>query len=392
MTTPDVESASVLDAVKAIVPKLRDNGAEAEDRRWIPDENIELLEKAGVFRLGVPRRFGGIEASLADQIAVVAEISRGCGSTGWVAGAWVQGAWVATLYPDDVQEEIFADGAVRISGGLAPTATMAHAEGGYVLNGSWNFNTGCRGARWNFVAALLEHPGGEFEPVYALVPMDELTVADDWDVTAAIGTGSFTTTAKDVFVPARRVAGAEQLVTGTTGGRSNTGATGRNYGLITYVTAVSAAVYVGIAKGAFEAFIERVPGRGITYTNWTDQSQHPLTQIHVAGAANRITAARALIDGFVRVLQERADAGEHPSVADSVTVRGESGFAIQLAKESVETLHDVTGASALSRKEPFQRFYRDIEGLSRHGMMTPLTNLELHGRFLLGLDPDTLFL
>ncbi|MER6030048.1 acyl-CoA dehydrogenase family protein [Streptomyces sp. NPDC001851] len=392
MTTPDVEVASVLDAVKAVVPKLRENGTEAEDRRWIPDENIELLEKAGVFRLAVPRRFGGYEASLADQIAVVEEISRGCGSTGWVAGAWVQGAWVASLYPDEVQEEIFADGDVRISGGLAPTASATPADGGYVLNGSWNFNTGCRGARWNFVAAIVEHPDGTPEPVYALVPMDELDIADDWHVSAAIGTGSFTTTATNVFVPARRVAGAAELVTGTTGGRSNAGATGRNYGLITYVSAVSLAVYLGIAQGAYESFVARVPGRGITYTNWTDQAQHPLTQVKVASAANRITAARALVDGCVQLLQQRADAGEHPSVEDSVTVRGRSGFAIQLAKEAVEELHDVTGASALARKEPFQRFYRDMEGLSRHGMMTPYTNLELHGRFLLGLDPDTLFL
>ncbi|MFF3517904.1 acyl-CoA dehydrogenase family protein [Streptomyces sp. NPDC002573] len=392
MTESDAGTAAVLDAVTALVPKLRENGAAAEDRRWIPDENIELLEKAGVFRLGVPHRFGGLEASIAEQFAVVTEISRGCASTGWVAAAWIEGAWVASLYPDEVQKEVYVSSAVRASGGLAPTALFTPADGGYVLNGSWGFNTGCKGADWNLVAGILEHPDGTPEPLYALVPMGEFQIADDWDVSAAIGTGSFTSSATDVFVPARRVVGAEALVTGTTTGRSNTGATGRNYGLITYVAALSVAVFIGAAKGAYDTFTERLPGKPIAYTNWADQREHPLTQIKVATAANKITAAEVLSAGFVRRLQERADAGLHPSVEDSVTVRGRGGLATLLVKEAVEELHDVSGASALARGQHFQRFHRDLEGLTRHGMMTPFTNLELHGRMLLGLDPDSLYL
>ena len=138
--------------------------------------------------------------------------------------------------------------------------------------------------------------------------------------------------------------------------------------------------------------MERLPGKPIAYTNWTDAREHPLVQVKVAAAANAIAAAEALAAGFVQRLQQRADAGEHPSVEDSVTVRGQGGFALRLLKDAVEDLHEISSASALVRSQPFQRFYRDLEGLSRHGMMTPNTNLELHGRLLLGLDPDTLFL
>ncbi|MFI6084339.1 acyl-CoA dehydrogenase family protein [Streptomyces sp. NPDC051217] len=390
MTESDAATAAVLDAVTAVIPRLRENGVQAEDRRMIPDENIELLEKAGVFRLSVPRRFGGLEASLADQFTAVTETARGCSATGWVASAWIQGAWIASLYPDEVQKEIFSTGSVRVSGGLAPTGAFTPTDGGYTLNGSWGFNTGCKGADWNLVAGVVAHPDGTTEQVYALVPMDQFLVADDWRVSAAIGTGSFTTSARDVFVPARRVAGVEQLVAGT--GEARSGAAGRGYGLITFVVALSVAVFVGAAKGAYDTFTERLPGKAIAYTNWTEQREHPLTQIKVATAANRITAAEVLSVSYVRLLQDRADAGLHPSVEDSVTVRGQGGFATQLVKEAVEALHEVSGASSLSREQHFQRFYRDVEGLTRHGMMTPNTNLELHGRLLLGLDPDTHFL
>ncbi|WP_367044701.1 acyl-CoA dehydrogenase family protein [Streptomyces sp. Je 1-332] len=392
MTETTNEAENVLKAVRDIVPKLRENGLESEDQRWILQENIDLLEEAGVFRMAVPQRFGGLDLPLADQYEVLTEISRGCGSTGWAAVAWVSSAWMASLYPDKAQEEIFEGGSVRISGGFTPTAKMVPAPGGYVLNGSWRFNSGCRGAHWDLLAAELEHPDGTVEEVFAIVPMSELTIADDWHVSAAAATGSSTTTATDVFVPEHRVATSEEAVLGTTGRRSNTGATGRNYGLISFVVVESVAAYIGMAKAAYEVFVEQLNGRGIAYSNWTDQREHPLTQLQVATAANKIAAAEALTTNFLPVLQQRADDGEQPSWEEKAAVRGQAGIAIQLVKEAVEALHSVSGGSALARKSPFQRFYRDLEGLSRHGLMAPNMGLEVHGRVLLGLDPDSLFL
>ncbi|MFG2557035.1 acyl-CoA dehydrogenase family protein [Streptomyces sp. NPDC048581] len=387
MTADPSSAAAVLEAVTAVVPTLRENGTEAEDRRWIPEENIDLLDKAGVFRMAVPGRYGGLDLPLADQVAVLEEISRGCGSTGWTAAAWVSTAWMAGLYPQQAQEEFFEKGAVRVSGGFTPSGSLTPTEGGYLLNGSWRFNTGCRAADWDMLAALREHPDGSVDVVYALVPMTELQIADDWHVSAAIGTGSSTTTAKDVFVPAHRVADGEAAVEGTL--LDHVGHAGRRYGLMGFVLAEGAAVYIGMAQAAYELFVERLPGKAIAYTNWEEQSRHPVTQIGVATAENKIVAARALNAQVIDLLQRLADGGAHPTVQERATIHGRCGYAIQLVKEAVETLHSMSGASALSRSAHFQRFYRDLEGLSLHGMMTPVSNLEVHGRVLLGLDPDS---
>ncbi|MFE3329783.1 acyl-CoA dehydrogenase family protein [Streptomyces sp. NPDC059176] len=392
MSTNSIDVSRILESVKAAVPQLRENGPEAEERRWIPQENIDLLDKADVFRMAVPQRFGGLDLPVADQYAVLTEIARGCGSTAWAAVAWVSTAWMITQFPDQAQEEVFAGGSVRVSGGFTPSATLVPTEGGYLLNGSWRFNTGCRGADWDMLAAILTHPDGTEEEVYAVVPMRELSIADDWFVSAASATGSSTTTAKDVFVPKHRVAGGEEALLGTTGDRSNTGATGRNYALMGFVMTESIAVYLGMAQAAYELFVERLPGKPISYTNWTEQSEHPLTQILVATASNKISAARALTDTILELLQRHADEGEQPSFEEKAIVRGQCGFALQLLKEAVEALHSISGASALARRSHFQRFYRDIEGLSQHAMMTPPNNLEVQGRVLLGLDPGTYLL
>jgi alkylation response protein AidB-like acyl-CoA dehydrogenase len=386
------ELASVLDAVKSVVPALRKNGEESEAQRWVVEENLQLLDKAGVFRIATPRRFGGYDFSVAEQVQVITEIARGCPSTGWVTFVWLSSNWTATLYPDRAQEEIFAAGSVRISSAFAPTGKVEPVEGGYRLNGTWRFNSGCLGADWDFVAAVRELPGGEHEEVMAVVPMSELTTSDDWDVTSGGATGSVTSRAKDVFVPEHRVVSFADAFSGTAGDRSNTGATGRNYGLLAFVMAEAAAVFVGIAKGAYELFLERLPGRGITYTNWTEQSLHPLTQIQVATAANKIDAAEALSGKWLGMLQRRADAGEEPTPEEKAVVRGQVGFAIQLAKEAVEVLYSASGGSVIQRSAPLQRFHRDIQGFSLHALAQLNANLELQGRVLLGLEPDTPFL
>ncbi|MFD7446130.1 acyl-CoA dehydrogenase family protein [Streptomyces sp. NPDC059909] len=388
----DIEVGSVLEAVRDIVPTLRENGQRAEENRWIPEENIDLMDKAGVFRTAMPRRFGGLDFSVEDQCRVLSEIGRGCGSTAWLAMVWVSSVGLATLYPDKAQEEIFGSGPVRISGGFTPSGTLTPTEGGYVLDGTWRFNSGCRAADWNITAALCERPDGSHGELIAILPMSEFSIADDWNTSSAAATGSSTTTAKGVFVPEHRVIGYGDAIFNTTPGRDAEVTPGRRYRLFSYIMAVCAAAYLGVARGAYELFLERVPGRGITYTNWNDQAQHPLTQIQVATAANKLSAAEGLQSQILALLQERADADAEPADAEKADVRGKAAFAIQLAKEAVEILYNAGGASVIQRSVPLQRFHRDAQGLALHGMLLLSTNLEVQGRVLLGLDPETPFL
>ncbi|MEV6765617.1 acyl-CoA dehydrogenase family protein [Streptomyces sp. NPDC051105] len=393
-TNPDL--SELLGALTKAVPTLRKNGREAEEQGWIPQENIDILGKAGVYRAAVPHRYGGLDLSLADTARVLSEVARGCSSTGWVLSAWMFGAWTATLFPDAAQDEVFAGGEARLSGGFAPTGVAVPTEGGYRLSGSWKFNTGCRGAAWSMNAAVVqrdEEPveAGHEEVILCLVPMDELKIVDDWQVTAAAGTGSDSTVAQDVFVPTHRTLGFEEALTNTGGGRSHARENGRYYALAPVTLVESAAACLGTARGAYELFLERLPGRGITYTAWVDQTQHPLTQIQVATAQSKLAAAEALVESWQPRLQKWADAGEQPPVEQRAAVVGECAYAILLAKEAVDTLHSASGGSVIRKENPFQRFYRDLHGLSLHALLLANTNLETYGRVLLGLDPGTPF-
>ncbi|MFB7084263.1 acyl-CoA dehydrogenase family protein [Streptomyces sp. NPDC056296] len=386
------ESAVLLDSVRAAAPVIREHGAEAEERGQVPRETLRLLNRAGVFRMAVPERFGGLDLPLARQAEVVGEVARACPSTGWNMTVWLTGAVMAGLFPDQAQKEVFDGGAVRVSLGFAPTGRLTPVDGGYLLTGRWNYNSGCHAADWDCVAAVLERPDGEEgdeEEFFALVPLTELSIVDDWDVSAGRGTGSATAVAERVFVPAHRLISYEGAVTGETGERWNAQVPGRGYGAVAFIMTLYATMASGIARGAYELFLERLPGRGITYTSWEDQRQHPLTQQQVAAAANRIEAGSALVGRVTALLQERADAGVPPTDEEKAQVRGRAAFAAELAKEAVELLYSMSGASVIKRSVPFQRYHRDLLGFSLHALAQVHTNLEVQGRVLLGLDPGS---
>ena len=78
-------AGGVLDAVRELLPSLRERAQETEDLRRIPDENIKALQDTGFFRLLQPRRYDGLEASPVDFYRGVRLIASACGSTGWVS-------------------------------------------------------------------------------------------------------------------------------------------------------------------------------------------------------------------------------------------------------------------------------------------------------------------
>ncbi|MET7296633.1 acyl-CoA dehydrogenase family protein [Streptomyces griseoloalbus] len=391
MTAADAHHLAVLEAVRSIAPQLRENARSAERAGWLPDESVELLEKAGVFGIAVPERFGGTDLPAAQQLAVLEEVAKACGSTGWVTAVWVTTAWMASLYPDKAQEEVFAGGRVRVSGGFTPSGTLVPTEGGYLLTGEWRFNSGVRAADWNVCSALVEHGDGRVEDLYPLVPTSDLVIGDDWDVFGAAGTGSVTSTADGVFVPAHRVVGADAYEAATRD-RWNADLKGRNYHLLSYVLTQCTAVYVGLARAALDVFVAKLPGKGIAYSNWTEQIKHPHIHHQVAVAANKIAAAAGLQRSLVELVQERADQGRRLTVEEKATIRGQIAYIVQTAKEAVDVLYTLSPASVIVRSGDLQRIERDILALSVHGLFAPLASLEVQGRLLLGLEPDNDYL
>ena len=123
-------------------------------------------------------------------------------------------------------------------------------------------------------------------------------------------TGSSTVLAEDVFVPAYRA----QTMIGMMDGqyatdRHTAGDPYYNLPLAAVLAINAGGTPVGTARGAMDAFMERLPGRAITYTDYTDQSAAPVTHINVAEAALIIDSADAHMRLAARILDQPADGG-----------------------------------------------------------------------------------
>jgi len=388
MTVTDGPVGEIAERVRAALPAIAANAAEGERRRWIADENVTLLADAGFFKLTVPVSHGGVDATLAEQYPIIADVASACPSTAWVCTTWAAHVWMTRLYPAAAQKEVFASTSPRTAGAFAPTGTATPVEGGYRLSGTWKWNSGVRGASWDNLAATIE---GTDSLGYALVPVSELTVNDDWHAMGLAGTGSCSVSVEDLFVPSHRMMPLHDLLSGHYAADAEI-IEGRAYPFFPLLLVTGIGLYTGMARGALNAFLDRAPGRPITYTQWTDQTQHPHVQIQTARAAARIEAADALGARLIGQVQTVADGGAELSPADRARIRGLTGEAISMCREAIELLWRMAGASAIMADVPLQRFLRDSECLSLHAIMAPDANLETYGRTLLGLDPGTPFL
>lgn len=374
---------SLVARAASLIPMLRNAAPAAEKARRVPQESYDALSAAGIFTMTAPKSYGGVEADFQTQCDVLAEIARGCPSTSWVATIYSAMSWLVGTFPDETQEEIYANGDPRIAGVFSPTGTGVPKDGGFVVNGRWPFNTGCHGATWTVINVLV----GEM-PTCMIAKSADLTILDDWYATGMSATGSNTVVAENIFVPGRRAMPLPHMLEGKYPARHNAANPYFNYPLAPVLTVNAGGTPVGIARGAMDAFVERLPGRGITYTNYTNKAEAPVTHLQIAEASLKIDSSNA----HMRMATSLMDDAKHGSMTmqDRVKARAHIAYSTGLAREATDILFYASGASSIQEHMAIQRFQRDIQALSNHAIMHPQTGLELYGRILCGLQPNTL--
>jgi alkylation response protein AidB-like acyl-CoA dehydrogenase len=376
-------SESLVANATALIPLLRKAAPAAEKARRVPQESLDALSAAGIFTMTAPKAHGGVEADFQTQCEVLAEVARGCPSTSWVATIYSAMSWLVGVFPDETQEEIYANGDPRIAGVFSPTGTAVRKDEGFVVNGRWGFNTGCHGATWTVLNVLV----GEM-PTCMIAKSADLTILDDWYATGMSATGSNTVVAENVFVPGRRALPLPDMLEGKYPARHNAGNPYFKYPLAPVLTVNAGGTPLGVARGAWDMFIERLPGRGITYTTYTNKAEAPVTHLQMAEASMKIDSS----DAHVRLATSLLDRAPNGSMTmqERVKARAHIAYSTGLAREATDILFYASGASSIQEHMAIQRYQRDIQALSNHAIMHPQTGLELYGRILCGLPPNTL--
>ncbi|MFI6163658.1 MULTISPECIES: acyl-CoA dehydrogenase family protein [Micromonospora] len=374
-----------------LVPLIRKHAAWQEENRRLHDETVAAIEEAGLFKLRTPRRYGGYEVDTRTLVAVATELGRGDASTAWVTSVlWIP-TWLAGLFPDEAQDEVFAVPHARVCGTNSVGGTAVPTDGGFVVNGSWHFISGAHHAQWQEIAVVVVRPDAEPEPIMALVPIGSLEIVDDWYTTGLTATGSVTTVARDLFVPSSHIIpmSAAMIPQGLSQGNADSPVWRTPAALNAAASGVGAAV--GVAKSARDEFFDRLPGRKITYTEYENQSEAPVTHLKVGTALMKIEQAEFHAYHAADLVDTKAATGAEWTLEERARVRADHGWATRLAKEAVDIFASASGGTSIYRDVPIQRIVRDVNAMSLHGLINPDTNTELYGRVVCGLGPNTLF-
>jgi alkylation response protein AidB-like acyl-CoA dehydrogenase len=367
----------------ALVPILRERAVEAERARRVSDDTFDLLAQAGIFKMTAPKKYGGDEADFQTQCDVLAAIARGCPATSWVSTILSAMSWLAGTFPDQAQDELFEGGDPRISGVFSPTGTATPAAGGVIVNGRWGFNTGGHGSRWTVVNAL--SPDGM--PTCVIVPSRELKRLDDWHASGMAATGSNTVVADNIFVPMHRTLPLPAMLEAQYPPRHNASNPYFNYPLAPVLVVNGGGTSIGTARGALELFHQRLPGRPITYTNYTKQSDAAVTHLQVGEATLKLDSAEAHVRLACRLMDQEPGPMTKQARIES---RAHISYSTGLSRDVVDQLFFASGASVIQSHIPMQRMQRDMQALANHAIMHPQTAMELYGRVLCGLEPNTL--
>ena len=380
---------TVRDAVRDLLPGIRERAGQTDEQRRIPAESIAELTAAGVFRMLQPKRYGGLETAPLHFYEVVRDIAGACGSTGWVAAVLGVHPWQLGLFPEAAQDELWGGTPdALVSSAYAPVGRLVPVEGGFRLSGRWSFSSGCDHAGWVLLGAMLL--GADSKPVdfmTVLVPGSEYRVVDVWDTVGLRGTGSNDIVVEDLFVPAHRVLrNYEHSQLRGPGQRVNPGPLYRMPFGAVFTTAIAAAV-VGTVAGCFEEHIAAMRDRVRLSLGGGRFTEDQFAQVAVGRAASEIDAATLQLDRNMAELYAGARDGEIPWEL-RVRARRDQVLATERALVAIDLLFKTAGGHSLRHCNPIERAWRDAHAGSVDVANDVERTLALYGRSAFGLPVE----
>ncbi len=379
MTSPVLAAAKMADDLRAAADEF-------EAARRIPEEWSSRFAQAGFYRLCVPEVYGGLEAPPTESMNVIETLARADGSAAWVVFIGATSGSVLAYLPAESSREIFHNPEVMLAGVFAPRGVAIAVDGGFQVNGRWQWGSGTQNADWVMGGCQVVHdgvaetmPNGAPRSRMMLVPQDEIEFFDTWHASGLCGTGSTDFAINDRFVP-------ESHAVGLAGGEPVQAPLYAfpQFGLLAMGIA---AVTLGLARAAIDELVDladsKTPsGSGRSLAN------RPSTQADVSSAEAMVRAARSFFYETVESGYETAKVEGHMPVERRREVRLSTTHAVRECAKAVDLMYHLAGGTSVYRRSPLQRIFRDVHVATQHMMVAPAI-LELTGRLFLGVETDT---
>ena len=381
------DAPSILDAAIALAPKIRAAAPEIEAGRRLPAHIVEALKAAGIFRMAMPREWGGPQLDPLTQLRVIETLARADGAAGWCAMINSDGGYFSAFIDQDAARKMYRDLDAPTAASLFSAGRARQVAGGYRVSGRWSFVSGCQHAVW-FLGSCIVHQGelpqtrkeGGPEVRMCFMPVAQGEIIDTWFSTGLRGSGSHDFAVNDVFVPAQQTYDLNAI---------KVLRPGPLYAFPMMFAYNLPAVTLGIARAALDAFVEHASPRQVSYGAISGVKRSLGEEPHVQSALGRaeslVGAARSYVYEQMAATWETLLAGKRLSLEQRARYRLAGIHAHEACAEAVDLLYKANGGSSVYGGGALERCFRDAHTANQH----TLNNLKVYettGRVLLGME------
>ena len=389
--TPIPTRDELLARAVALVPVLRERASRTERDRRIPNETIEDIRAAGLWRILQPPRYGGILTDFGIMVDVVAEFARGCASTSWVYMNIIAHNWMLPMWPIQAAQDVWDENPNALIGSslIFTCGKLRRVKGGYQMTGRWPYCSGIDNSDWMMFGATEpaeDHDGGA-EPRMVVVRATDLEIFDTWHVSGLAGTGSKDAACENLFVPEHMTLDPRDANGGPTPGAEAAPEAVYEIPVLAFIPHLIAGTLMGIARGAYEDFVDGLKTQVSVYNN-SRIAEHTTVQIKIAEAGVLIDTAQLLIRENWMEAHQIAEAGARPTIEDRARWRRDATYASNNCLRAVDLINGVSGGKANYLGNELQRRFRDIHAAAGQIHISWDINGPEFGRVAVGLAPN----
>ena len=293
---------------------------------------------------------------------MVEAIAAADGSAGWVASFGMNPAYLSALPPETVKK-VWAEGPdVVFAGGIFPPQAAPEKDGGYIVNGRWQFGSGCYGASVFGVGIMPQ--GGETLPRMAVLPREKVRIEEAWDVIGMVGTGSHDLVVENVFVP--------KEWTFLRGAKATVDAPFFRYPSLAFAAQVLAVTTAGLAREALDILRNTAASRA-SVTGAPNIGDRSYVQIELAKAEAKLRSSRAFFYEATDEAWSVIEAGGRPSPDQVSLIRLAATNITHECAEAVRVAYQVSGMTSAYNDHKLSRIYRDAAMCTQHAFMGAIT-------------------
>jgi alkylation response protein AidB-like acyl-CoA dehydrogenase len=353
-----------------LTSSLRAHANEADRLRQLPERVVRTLIELRLFRLWIPRRYGGLELPLPQTLEIYEAAARIDGSVGWAVMIGSGGGLFAAYLDPAVASELFAPANAVVAGSGAPDGRAERVAGGYRVSGRWRYASGANYAT-TFTAncvvtedgkPLVDADGKPLIRAMAFTP-SQVAVLPSWDTSGMRGTGSHDFEVRDVLVPDQR---SFSVFTDTP---REAGVLYRlPFGVLTELPIT--AVAVGIARHALDAFAVLAKQKKPQGSD-TSLADDPTVQTQYATSHARWRLNQAALYALAEQSWQLVLGGCPLRTHELAEITASCTLCVSELEAAVGDLARLAGMSAIAQDDELARSSRDLQTLAAHVAVSP---------------------